>query len=138
MPNLNVILDAANIQVIDTASTAYPNQYRVNSPIGDITLAASVARYESYFNVASSSGTSLNLPATTLWAFYVKNLDAVANITVQIQATGGSLTSAANSPILTPGGVYIYWNPSEGAGGIIAATLISSVGNTAVELLMGS
>lgn len=138
MPNLSVQLNAASIQVIDTGNAAYPSAYRVNSPVGDITLTASKADYQSYANIASSSGTTLTLPAATIWFLYVKNLDAVANLTVRFQATGGILNTAANSEILTPGGVKIYANPSEGAGGIIAVTLISSVGNTAAEILMAA
>jgi len=138
MANVNVILDAASVQIVDTASTVNPNAYRVNSPIGEITLAATKAAYESYFNVAGGAGTSLSLPAATIWFLYVKNLDAVANLTIQFQAAGGSLNSSANSEILTPGGVKIYANASEGAGGISAITLISSVGNTAAEILLAA
>ena len=134
MANVNAILDAASVQIVDIAT----NTYRVNSPVGDITLAATKAAYESYFNVAGGAGTALSLPAATIWFLYVKNLDTTANLTVQFQATGGSLNSAANSEILTPGGVKIYANPSEGAGGIIAVTLISSVGSTAAEILMAA
>lgn len=134
MPNVNVLLDAASVQVIDLAT----NNYRVNTGIGTITLPASVAAYDSCLNVAISPGTVLSLPTTTVWFFYVKNLDAAANITVQFQVTGGSLNSAANSEVLAPGGVKLFCNPTEAAHGIIAVTLISSVGNTAVEVLTAS
>ena len=126
------------MQVVDTASTVNPNVYRVNSPVGAITLGATKAAYESYFNVAGGAGTVLSLPAATVWVVYVKNLDAAANLTVQVQPTGGALPSAANSPVLTPGGVYVYWNTSEGAGGVTAVTLVSSVGNTAAEILLAA
>jgi hypothetical protein len=132
--NVNVILDAASVQVIDTVT----NTYRVNSAIGAITLTANVANYQSFAVIASSPGTVLTLPATKIWFLYVKNLDATANLTVQFQAFGGSLNTAANSEILTPGGVKIYANSSEGAGGIIAVTLISSSGPTAAEVLLAA
>lgn len=134
MPNVSTILDSASVQVIDTATSTY----RVNSPIGNITLSATVADYQSYRLIANGGGTSLTLPAATVWFVYVKNLDAAANLTVQFQVTGGSLNSAANSEVLTPGGVKIYANPSEGAGGIIAITLVSSVGNTPAEILLSA
>lgn len=134
MANVNVLLDAASVQVIDLAT----NTYRVNSPVGTITLAATVADYESYRIISGGAGNALVIPAATIWFLYVKNLDPVATITVQVQPTGGALPTAVNSPILNPGGVYIYANSSEGSptGGIIGVTLSSSVGNTAVELLM--
>lgn len=133
MANSNVLLDAASVQVIDLAT----NTYRVNSGIGTITLQANVADYESFKSIASGAGTVLTLPQTTVWFLYVKNLDLSALITVQVQVTGGTLITAANSPVLNPGGVYIYANSSEGAptGGIVGVTLVSNVGNTAVELL---
>ena len=134
MSNLNVLLDSASVQVIDLTG----NVYRVNSPVGGIELTASEAAYQSYAVIASSPGTSLTLPASEVWVVYVKNLDAAANLTVQVQPFGGALPSAANSPILTPGGVYIYWNSSEGAGGVIAVTLISSAGPTAAEILLAA
>ena len=132
--NVNVVLDSASIQVIDQTN----NVYRVNSPVGDVTLTANEANYQSYAVIASGGGTALILPASKVWVVYVKNLDAAANLTVQVQPFGGALPSAANSPILTPGGVYIYWDPSEGAGGVIAVTLISSVGSTAAEVLLAA
>lgn len=138
MSNLSVQLNAASIQVIDTGNAAYPNAYRVNSPVGDITLSASKAFYGSYVVSASGAGTAVPLPATTVWFVYVKNLDAAANLTIQLQATGGSLPSAANSPIIVPGGVFIIGNPTEGAGGFTALTIISSVGNTAAEVLVAA
>lgn len=134
MSNSNVILDSASVQIIDQATSVY----RVNSPVGSVTLGANKSTYESYANIASGAGTSLTLPAATVWAVYIKNLDAVAALTVQVQPTGGALPSAANSPVIVPGGVYIYWNPTEGAGGVTAVTLVSSVGNTAAEILLAA
>jgi hypothetical protein len=131
--NVNVILDAASVQVIDTVT----NTYRVNSAIGAITLAANEANYQSFAPIATA-GTSLTLPAATIWVVYVKNLDAAATLTVQVQPTGGALPSAANSPVLPPGAVYIYWAPLETSGGVIAVTLKSSAGPTAAEILLAA
>jgi hypothetical protein len=131
--NVSVILDAASVQVIDTVTSTY----RVNSAIGDITLNANEASYQSFLPVATA-GTALTLPTTTIWVVYVKNLDAAATLTVQVQPTGGALPSAANSPVLPPGGVYIYWAPLETSGGITAVTLKSSAGPTAAEVLLAA
>ena len=131
--NINCVLDSASVQVIDTVT----NTYRVNSAIGSITLAANEASYQSFAPIATA-GTALTLPAATIWVVYVKNLDAVATLTVQVQPTGGALPSAANSPLLPPGGVYIYWAPLETSGGIIAVTLKSSAGPTAAEVLLAA
>ena len=134
MSNVNVLLDAASVQIIDLAT----NTYRVNTGIGTVTLTASNALYGEYTTVPVSPGIPLSLPDTTVWVVYIKNLSATANITVQIQAAGGTLASAANSPILVPGAVYIYWSPSESAGGITGVTLISSSGNAPVEVLVAA
>lgn len=133
MANANVLLDAASIQIIDLAT----NTYRVNTPVGTITLAAGLADYRAFVGIATGAGTSIPLATPTVWFVYIKNLDPVATITVQVQVTGGALNSAVNSPILNPGGVLIYANATQGAptGGIIAITLISTVANSAVELL---
>jgi len=131
--NVNVILDAASVQVIDTVT----NTYRVNSAIGDITLAANESSYQSFAAIATT-GTALTLPAATIWVVYVKNLDATQTLTVQVQPTGGVLPSAANSPVLPPGGVYIYWAPLETSGGITAVTLKSSSGPMAAEVLLAA
>ena len=131
--NINCVLDSASVQVIDTVT----NTYRVNSAIGSITLAANEASYQSFAPIATA-GTALTLPAATIWVVYVKNLDPTATLTVQVQPTGGALPSAANSPLLPPGGVYIYWAPLETSGGIIAVTLKSSAGPTAAEVLLAA
>jgi hypothetical protein len=133
MSNVNVILDSASVQVIDITSSTY----RVNSPVGNITLVGSEASYQSFAAIATA-GPALTLPATTIWVVYVKNLDAAATLTVQVQPTGGALPSAANSPVLPPGGVYIYWAPVESSGGITAVTLKSSAGPTAAEILLAA
>jgi hypothetical protein len=131
MSNINVLLNSASVQVLDQATLTY----RVNTPVGTITLSATGSNHE-VIPIQGGGGNVLVFPVAVLWAVYVKNLDSVANITVQVQAVGGALTSAANSPILTPGGVWMYFNPAETAGGISAITLVSSAGPSPVELLL--
>ena len=131
MANVNVVLNSASIQVLDLTT----NLFRINSPVGTITLAATASFYEPYFQAAVSPGSVLSLPAATVWVVYVKNLHASANIQVQFTVTGGTQITAAQSPLLPPGGVFMYWNASEGAGGITAVTLIGSVSASAEVLL---
>lgn len=133
MSNVSAILDSASVQVIDVATSTY----RVNSPVGNITLTGTVASYESFAQIAAA-GTALTLPAATVWVVYVKNLDTVETLTVQVQPTGGALPSAANSPVLPPGGVYVYWAPVETSGGVIAVTLKSSSGTIGAEVLLAA
>ena len=132
MSNVNVLLNSASIQVLDQTTLTY----RVNSPIGTLTLSASAAAYDSYLNIAGGTGTILTLPVATIYAAYVKNLDPSAFLTVQVQVTAGTLQTAANSPVLSPGGVWMYWTTLDAGSGIIAMTLVSNPGNTAAEVLL--
>lgn len=134
MANINVSLNSASIQVLDQAS----NLFRVNSVVGTITLAATASFYDAYLQAGSGAGTVLTLPAAQIWVVYVKNLHASQTLTVQLTVIGGVQISAANSPILPPGGVFMYWNPVETAGGITGVTLIGSAGNTSAEVLLAA
>lgn len=130
--NVNVQLTGASITVLDQATSTY----RVNSPIGTLTLAATSATYDSFVPIANGAGTVLDLPASPVQLVYVKNLDGAANLTVQLTVQGGAQISVANSPVLLPGGVFMYWNVVETTNGIVAVTLISSVNGTAAEVLL--
>lgn len=136
--NIAVTLGGAALQVVNNSDSTT----RVNSSLGSPSLAASESSYIDYLPIAAA-GTILTLPAATIWVLAIRNLGGInatpaGNITVQIQATGGALNSAANSPIIVPNGVYLYWNPAETAGGIIAVTLVASVNATPVEILMAA
>lgn len=137
--NINVVLNGATVQVINTTDSTT----RVNSSSGNPTLAASESTYIDFLPIATGAGTTLTLPAATIWVLYIRNLGGVnstpsGNIQVNFTATGGAAIGAANSPIVLPGGVFMYWNSAETAGGITAVTLISSVANTPVEILMAA
>lgn len=62
----------------------------------------------------------------------VKNLDATNNITVTYTPVGGG----SSTLVLVPGGVFIYFQPSEGAGGITILSLQSSSGTISAEVLI--
>lgn len=136
--NLNIILSGAAWQVVDNTSSTTPVNFSLSNP----TLGGSVESFIDYLPVAAGGGTVLTLPAATIWVLGIKNLGGInaspaGNITVQIQVTGGVLQTAANSPVIAPNGVFLYWQPTESANGIIAVTLVASIANTPVALIMG-
>lgn len=138
MPNLNVILSGATLQVVDTATSTT----RVNSSLGNPTLGAAVESYIDFLPIAAA-GTALTLPAATIWALCIRNLGGIngtpaGNITIRAQAIGGALPAAADSPIIVPNGCYVYINPTTGAGGLIAVTLVASINLTPVEILLAA
>lgn len=138
MANLNVVLSGATLQVVNTADSTV----RVNSSLASPTLPAADSSYIDFFPVLAA-GSALTLPATTIWVLAIRNLGGIngtpaGNITVRRQVTGGALTAVADSEIVMPNGVYIYWNTAETAGGIIAVTLVASVNLTPVEILMSA
>jgi hypothetical protein len=64
-------------------------------------------------------GVSVSLPAAKVFLVAVQNLDVVHNLIVTVTPFGG-----ASSPItLGPGGVYVYFDPTETGQGISAVTL---------------
>ena len=132
MANVNVVLNSASIQVLDLTT----NLFRINSPVGTITLAATAVFYEPYFQAAASPGSGLSFPAGVLFVVYVKNLSTTNNIQVQFGVAGGAQLTAAQSPLLLPGGAFIYWNTVETSGGIVILTLIGSAANTPAEVLL--
>lgn len=137
--NIAISLVGAIWQVIDNAVAIA----RVNSSQGTITLNGSEATHIDYLPIAAGAGTALSLPNATIWVLGIRNLGGInatpaGNITVQAQATGGALPTAVNSPVLVPGGEFLYWNTAETAGGIVAVTLVASIANTPVELIMAA
>lgn len=139
MANINVTLAGAAIQVVDVATAST----RVNSSLGNPTLPAAESTYIDFLPIAAGAGTILTLPAATIWFLSIRNLGGIngtpaGNITALLQAAGGALPAAANSPILLPNGCLIYANTTETAGGLIAVTLIASIAATPVELEMAA
>jgi hypothetical protein len=137
--NLNVTLNGAVMQVVQTTDSTT----RVNASLNNPSLPASESTYIDYLPIATGAGTIVPLPAATVWVFAMRNLGGInstpaGNISVLIQVAGGALTAIANSPIVLPNGVFLYWQQAETAGGIIAVTLVASVANTPAELLMAA
>ena len=127
MPNLSITLQA-QLNVTDTTLT--PSPQIITRSLNNPTLAATVSFYDPFFQ--ASTATVVPLPAAVVYIAYVKNLDAAATLTVIHTPTGG----ASQSEVLVPGGVFLIFNPSEGAGGITALSLTSSAGPTSAEVMV--
>lgn len=130
MPNLSIVL-AATLNVAD--STLSPSPTIVSRSFNNPTLAATVSFYDPFFQ-ASNAGSAVTLPAATCWIAYVKNLDAAANLTVAWTAVGAV---GSSSMLLVPSGIFVYFQPSEGAGGFTAMTLTASAGIINTEVFIG-
>lgn len=129
MPNLSAIL-SASLTVTDT--TLSPSPQIITRSLNNPTLAGTVCFYDPFFQ-ASNAGSAVTLPAATCWVAFVKNLDAAANLTVAWTAIGAA---GSSSMLLVPGGVFLYFQPTEGAGGFTAMTLTASAGTINTEVLI--
>jgi hypothetical protein len=125
--NISILLNAT-LSATDTTLT--PSATIVTRNLNNPTLPATVSFHNEFFQCTGA--TVVNLPAATCWFAYVKNLDAAVNLTVNWTPVGG----AAQSFILVPGGVFIYLQPTEGAGGFTAMTLTPSAGTTSAEVFV--
>lgn len=137
--NVNIILSGASIQVVNTVDSTT----RVNSTVGNPTLGGANAVYDNFLPIAAGAGTTITLPSGTVWVVYVKNQGGIngspsGNITVQLTVAGGAQIASGSSPVLLPNGVFMYWNTAETTGGITGVTLIASVANTPVEILLAN
>lgn len=137
--SLNVTLSGALLQVINAADSTV----RVSSSLANPTLPASQSSYIDFLPIAAGGGTALSLPAATIWVLAIRNLGGIngtpaGNIQANFTVVGGAAVGAANSPLVLPNGIFIYWQPTEGAGGITAVTLIASIASTPVEILMAA
>jgi hypothetical protein len=128
MPNLSVLL-SATLSVTDT--TLSPSSTIVTRNLNNPTLVATVSFYDPFFQ-AAAGGSAVTLPAATVWVVYVKNLDAAQNLTVTFTPAGG----AAETLLLVPGGIFLYFQPSEATGGITALTLTAGAGTINTEVLV--
>jgi hypothetical protein len=129
VPNISVLLNAT-LSATDT--TLSPSATIVTRNLNNPTLAGTVVFYDPFFQ-AAAGGSAVTLPATTCWVAYVKNLDAAANLTVAWTAVS---SAGSSSFVLVPGGVFVYLQPSEGAGGFTAMTLTASAGTINTEVFV--
>lgn len=130
---INVQLMGAFLQAYDNVANAYKVNFTLNNPL----LTATGVEYLASYAVPTSP-TALSLPASTIWAFYLRNTAAAGNITVQQQVAGGALNTSANSELVLPGGVKLYFQTVETAGGITGITLTASQASVTAEILMAA
>lgn len=129
MANLSILLNAV-LTATDTITT--PNPTVVTRNFNNPTLLATVYFHDLFFQ-AAAAGSVVTLPAATCWIAYVKNNDAAANLTVAWTAVGAA---GSSSMLLVPGGVFVYFQPSEAAGGFTAMTLTASAGTINTEVFV--
>lgn len=117
-PNVQVILQSI---LTATNNLVSPAPYIANFDFQNPTLNASTIFYDPYFQ-ALGGGASVSLPAGKVFLLAVQNLATNAPLTVTVTPFGG----AASPIILGPGGVYIYFDPTEMGQGISSVTLTGS------------
>lgn len=117
-PNVQVILQSI---LTATNNLVSPAPYIANFDFQNPTLNANTIFYDPYFQ-ATGGGASVALPASKVFLLAVQNLSTGAALTVTVTPFGG----AASPIILGPGGVYIYFDPSETGQGISTVTLTGS------------
>jgi hypothetical protein len=130
---INVQLLGAFLQAYDSTTNVYKFNFTLNNPL----LATTSIEYLPTYAVPVAP-TALVLPSATIWAFYLRNTAAAGNIVVQQQVTGGALNTSANSELILPGGIKMYFQPVETGGGLIAITLTASQANVTAEILMAA
>lgn len=128
MPNVNAILANATLQVFDTSTSVI----RVNTPLGNQILAATNATYYSDFTVTTTP-TNVTLGNATVWAAFLRSWSTnTVNISAAIQPAGGS----AATYLLLPGGIWMYWQQAESAGGITQVQLSVASSTAICEILL--
>lgn len=131
MANTVSITLSATITAVDNSLTPAPTI--VSRSYNNPTLPAAVVFFYDLFFQAAAGGTAVPLPAATCWVAHIKNLDAAANLTVAWTAVGAA---GSSSMVLVPGGIFDYFQPTEGAGGFTAMTLTASAGTIGVEVFV--
>lgn len=129
MANLSILLNAI-LSATDTSISPSPTVFirNLNNP----NLSTGLVFFANEFFQASNAGSPVTLPASPSFIAYVKNLDAAQNLTVAWTPTGG----ASSSFVCVPGGVFIYFQPTEGAGGFTAMTLTAAAGTINTEVFV--
>lgn len=117
-PNVQVILQSI---LTATNNLVSPAPYIANFDFQNPTLNGSSIFFDPFFQ-ATGGGAAVSLPAAKVFLVAVQNLSPVSpatNLTVTVTPFGG----AASPIVLGPGGVYIYFDPTEAGQGISAVTL---------------
>jgi hypothetical protein len=117
-PNIQAILQA-NLSATNNLRT--PPPYIVNFDFANPTFAATTLFYEPYF-LASTTGSAVQLPATTCYLLAVLNLSSSISLGVTITPTLQPVTTF----VLGPGDPLIIMNPSKAVGTGFTTLLLSA------------
>lgn len=130
MPNLSILLNAI-LSATDTSLNPSPTIFTRN--LNNPNLTTGLVFFANEFFQASNAGSPVTLPAATCWIAYIKNLDPATNLTVAWTAVGAAGSSTF---VCVPGGVFIYFQPTEAAGGFTAITLTAAAGTINTEVFV--
>jgi hypothetical protein len=124
MANLSIILQA---QWVTTDTTLSPSPQIITRQLNNPSLAATTEYYDPFFQTINGTK-AIPLPAATVWLLYVRNLSNTTNITLNYTPAGGASTSVILVAGATAGngGIFLYFQPAETAGGITAATITAT------------
>jgi hypothetical protein len=124
MANLSIILQA---QWVTTDTTLSPSPQIITRQLNNPSLAATTEYYDPFFQTINGTKV-VPLPAATVWLVYVRNLSNTTNITVNHTPTGQPSSSSILVAGATAGngGIFLYFQPAETAGGITALTITCS------------
>lgn len=124
MSTMNVLLSGL-FSVTDTTLT--PSPEIINRQLNDPTLAATTSFYDPFFQTINGTKT-INLPAATVWVAYVRNLSSSGNMTLNFTPAGGSTQTVVLVAGATAGagGIFLYFQPAETAGGITAMSITAA------------
>ena len=131
-PNINCILQAI-VVVTDQKASNFPQiaSFDFQNPsLPSGANGGTVVYWEPYFQ-ASTIGSSVPLPAQITYGLFIRNLSLTANVNL-------TYTPAASVPttiFLGPGGVFVYFDPSEAGTGITAITLTGVGGIVSLSIL---
>jgi hypothetical protein len=132
-PNINCILQALAV-VTDQNTTNFPQiaSFDFQNPtLPSAATGGTGVYWEPYFQ-ATVGGVVVPLPAAKIFGLLIKNLSATSNLTVQYTPAAG-----LPAPVTVgPGGVFIYFDPSEAGQGITAATLFGVGGTVSASVLV--
>lgn len=139
MANLSALLNAT-LSITDTTLT--PNATIVTRNLNNPTYSATELGYWPFFQIGTTS-TGFSLPSLEAYVVYIKNLATSANILLAWTPDGGS---AVNVCVIAPGGVFIYFMPTQTAGtpisgisnGITSLSLTASAAATSADVLLAS
>jgi hypothetical protein len=131
----------ANINVILQAIAVVTNQLAANAPqivnfdFGNPTMPSAgtggtSSYYEPFFQ-AITSPTAVPFPGTKIFGIFILNQGS-GNVTVSYLPTLGVSTSIT----LGPGGVFIYFNPSEAGQGVTGLSLTGVGGTQSCSVLV--